>query len=366
MLRSSRPMSPTQERQRGPRVADVLRFARMKRWVNLDRGPVAWFIYAFVRAVIATMQCFPIEWNLKTARVLARGWAVLMPKHRERAIRHLRAAYGTSLPHAELEHLADECLASTTMFAVEVLCMPRRITATTWGQYVRLVNFEPLLEQIVQGRGCIVVTGHYGSFELLGHVMAALGFHVTAVMRPLDNRYLNEWLVRTRRMRGLELLDKKGAGLRARSILEDGGTIGFIGDQDAGRKGVFTRFFGQAASTYKSIGLLAIATRRAVAIGCARRVGDAARYDFVLQRLIQPEEWEAQEDPLTWITQTYTSAIEAFVREAPGQYLWIHRRWKTRPRDERSQWKLNDEAAPAESMDSTGGGAPSGGDWSVN
>ncbi|MCO6438306.1 MAG: hypothetical protein J5J06_14520 [Phycisphaerae bacterium] len=308
----------------------------MKRWVNIHSGPVAWLIYVLVRCVIALMQCFPIEWNLHTARLLARCWAAIMPRHRERAVQHLRMAYGSSLPHGDIERLADACLASTTMFAVEVLCMPRRITASTWARYVRLVNFEGLLEQIVSGRGCILVTGHYGSFELLGHVMAALGLPVTAVMRPLDNKYLNGWLVRTRRLRGLELLDKKGAALRSRTVLENGGMIGFIGDQDAGRKGVFVDFFGHAASTYKSIGLLAMATRRPVAIGCARRVGWKAQYDFVVQRVIMPEEWEAQDDPLRWITQAYTAGIEQFVREAPGQYLWIHRRWKTRPKAERS------------------------------
>ena len=73
-----------------------------------------------------------------------------------------------------------------------------------------------------------------------------------------------------------------------------------------------------------------------IVVGCARRVGDRFRYEVECTRVIRPEEWAGREDPLTWITQEYSWAIERFVREAPEQYLWMHRRWKSRPKDEES------------------------------
>lgn len=298
-------------------------------------GSSAWFSYIAVRMVFAVMQVFPIDWNLRTARMLARVWAWLMPRHRDRAEAHLTASLGDAYSRDEIRRLARECLQNVAMFAVEAVCLPRLITRQRWNRYMRLHNFEETLRLIVEGRGLILVTGHYGSFEALGHLLACLGMDVTAIMRPLDNVYLNRFLVRTRRTHGLTLLDKKGATREAEALLRGGSLLCFIGDQDAGRKGIFVDFFGRPASTYKSIGLLAMVTQSPIVIGYARRCGNVARYDMAVQRVIHPGEWADQDDPLHWITQTYTSAIEAFVREAPEQYLWMHRRWKSKPRASR-------------------------------
>ncbi len=300
-------------------------------------GARAWLVYIGVRAVFAIMQVFPIDWNLRTARILAKVWAVILPRHRQRAVAHLSAAYGGSLPMGRISRFADLCLESVTMFVVEVICLPRLINAFTWSRYIELKDFDDALRLILSGKGVIFVTGHFGSFEVMGHLLAALGFDMTAVMRPLDNVYLNRFVVASRRTHGLTMLDKKGAMSSAEALLADGRLLAFIGDQDAGRKGIFVDFFGRPASTYKSIGLLAMATGAPIVVGYARRLGNAARYEVGVPRIIRAEEWEQQPDPLRWITQEYTSAIESFVRLAPEQYLWIHRRWKSRPKSGRAE-----------------------------
>lgn len=295
-------------------------------------GPAAWLAYFAARVVLTIMQAFPLHWNLQTARVLARIWAILMPRHRQRAIDHLRASYPDQLSPAEVDRLADRCLESVTMFAVETMCLPRLVNSFTWSQYIQLRDFEPFLQRMLRGEGMILVTGHYGPFELIGHLLACLGFRIHAVMRPLDNAYLNRYLVETRRTHGLNLLDKKGATDQAEGIVRSGGMLAFIGDQDAGRKGLFVDFFGRPASTYKSIGLLALSMNCPIVVGYARRLGREARYELAVQRTIVPADWANKEDPLMWITQAYTSAIEEAVRQEPDQYLWIHRRWKSEPR----------------------------------
>ena len=309
----------------------VLGHATMRR-MKAKSGPAAWVAYILVRTVFAIMQVFPIEWNLQTARLFARLWPWLMPRHRQRAVAHLTASLGGAYQPAEIQKMADRCLESVVMFAVEAVCLPRLINALTWNRYIRVNNLDEALELIQSGEGAILVTGHYGSFEVTGHLLASIGFDVAAVMRPLDNVYLNRFIVQSRRTHGLALLDKKGAMTGAQAVLEDGKLLAFIGDQDAGRKGLFVDFFNQPASTYKSIGLLAMSTRCPIIVGYARRLGNVAKYEVGVQRIIRPHEWERQDEPLRWITQSYTSAIEEIVREAPEQYLWIHRRWKSKPK----------------------------------
>jgi len=103
---------------------------------------------------------------------------------------------------------------------------------------------------------------------------------MTAVMRPLDSPYINKLLKNRRRFSGLKLLDKKGATIHAPEILQSGGALAFIADQNAGRKGVFVDFFGRKASTYKSIALLAMQFEVPVVVGCARRTGKWFNYEM--------------------------------------------------------------------------------------
>ena len=116
--------------------------------------------------------------------------------------------------------------------------------------------------------------------------------------------------------------------------LDGKGAVGFIADQNAGSKGLFVDFFGRKASTYKSIGLLAMRYDVPVVIGYARRIKDRFRFEVGVQDIIYPADWRDEPDPLRYITQRYTKALEEVVRAGPSQYWWVHRRWKTRPKGE--------------------------------
>lgn len=297
---------------------------------------VDWLTYAGMRLVSMVFQMFPIDLNLRTARMMGAIWYRIMPRHRERAFEHLRLAYGTRLSQRQMDKMALESMQQMTMMAIETLFTPRLITEWTWPRHIRLKGLAQALDVLVSQRGAILVTGHYGNWELLGYTLATFGFPLVAVMRPLDNPYLNAHVMDVRARRGLRLLYKKGASQSASEVLSSGGLLGFIADQNAGHKGQFVDFFGKKASTYKSIALLAIEHQVPIIVGYARRLSGRFEYEVGCNRVIRPEEWAGRKDDMAWITQEYTRAIEEFIREAPEQYLWIHRRWKSRPKDELS------------------------------
>lgn len=254
-------------------------------------------------------------------------------EHRNRAEGNIRTSF-PGMPEAEIERVALESMQQLCLMAVELMLSPRLITRWTWHDYVETRNLGDAIRALVDKRGCILITGHYGNIEVLGTSLATIGFDMSAVMRPLDNPYINKLLTRRRAQSGLKLLDKGGATQFAPQILESGGALAFIADQNAGRKGIFVDFFGRKASTYKSIALLAMRFEVPVVVGCARRIGRDFKYEMHVNRVIQPSEWADKDDPLRWVTQEYSTALEDLIREAPGQYLWIHRRWKTRPKGE--------------------------------
>ncbi len=277
-------------------------------------------------------------WGLRWSPKLATRLNVLLLKfreHRGRAERHVRLAF-PEMDERQASAVVLTSMQQLAMLVVELLLSPRLVTQWSWARHLRLRKLDEAIRVLLDDTGCIMLTGHYGNWEVLGFGLATLGFDLTAVMRPLDNEYLNRHLLDRREQSGLRLLYKKGATQSAGDVLAGGGVLCFIADQNAGRKGVFVDFFGRKASTYRSIALLAISHDVPIIVGCARRVGLGFEYEICVGRVIRPEEWQGREDEVTWITQTYTRAIEDLVRVAPGQYLWIHRRWKTRPPEERA------------------------------
>lgn len=235
-----------------------------------------------------------------------------------------------------LEQTTRRSFEHIVMLAFDVLYTTRLIRISTWTKYLEFDQITEPLRLMLHHRGVIMVTGHYGNFEVLGYALAVLGLESYSIARPIDNPYINKFLLGVRERQGQKIIDKKGATTDMLEILDSGSILSFIADQNAGRKGIFVDFFGRKASTYKSIGLLAMQYDLPIIVGYARRVQDQYRFELGYHRIIKPEEWKEQDDPLRWITAEYTRGIEGIVRADPEQYWWVHRRWKTRPREEQS------------------------------
>ena len=297
--------------------------------INIDRVQ-----YLGMRVVHMMMHCWPVHLNLRLAQIIGDVVYRIDKRHRLRAIGNI----SRSFPHLdakEVDRLARESVRQMIMLFVEVLFTTRLVRLDTFTTYVRLGHFEETLDVLMQRhRGLIMMTGHYGNWEILGYVMALLGFPSAAVARPLDNKYINEWLLGVREKMGQRIVNKKGATNIVTETLDQHGVIAFIADQNAGPKGLFVDFFGRKASTYKSIGLLAMQYEVPIVVGYARRLGNHFKFELGTQDIIYPEDWKDQDNPLHYITQRYTKAIEDFVSAEPGQYLWVHRRWKSRPKGE--------------------------------
>jgi len=292
-----------------------------------------WLLYAAVRILTIFLHLFHVEANLRFACFLGDLLWKYYARGRRRALDNLRAGFPEK-SEEWIEQTGRRSFQQLAMLAIDVLVMPRLVKKHSSRRYARLKKGEYPKWLMKEGKGLIMVTAHYGNFEIIGYLMSLFGFDIYSVARPLDNKYLNRFLYGVRQRHGLKLVDKKGAAELMPRIIEQGSTLGFIADQDAGRKGVFVDFFGRKASTYKSIGLLAITYNLPIAVGYSRRIGDRFFFEIAMTRIIFPHEWADQEDPLTWVTAEYTKAIEAFVREDPTQYWWLHRRWKTRPKEE--------------------------------
>ncbi len=292
--------------------------------------------YLVFRLLVGILSFFPVEKCLKFGKFLGDQLWIRYHRGRKRALNNLRASYPEKDDewYKKIGRRSFQCLG---MLPVDLIFTPKLVRKDNWQEYAEFKNVERIKWMMKEKKGLILLTGHYGNFEILGYLMALFGFDIYSVARPLDNKFINDYLYKIRQKKGQKIIDKKGASTLMPEILESGATLGFIADQDAGRKGIFVDFFGRKASTYKSIGLLALTNDLPIGIGYSRRIDDKFKFELCCNRIIMPEEWKDKDDPLYWITQEYSKAIEDFVREDPTQYWWLHRRWKHRPKEEQEK-----------------------------
>jgi KDO2-lipid IV(A) lauroyltransferase len=182
------------------------------------------------------------------------------------------------------------------------------------------------------GRGVILFTGHIGAWELSSFGLSLFGHPLSFLVRRIDNPKVEELIDRSRTRRGNCTIDKRSAAREMLQLLQAGGTLGILVDLNTlDREGIFVDFFGRPASTTFVLAKLALRTGALVLPVFAP--WDEQRKRFVL-KIGRPLEFTStgdEQEDVRRFTQLFTSVVEKYVRAYPDQWLWIHRRWKTRP-----------------------------------
>jgi KDO2-lipid IV(A) lauroyltransferase len=211
---------------------------------------------------------------------------------------------------------------------LEVAHVPRKIHETNWRRYIALRDVAPLMRLLVGERPVIVVTGHFGNFELGGYALGVLGFPTFTVARNLDNPYLDRYLAGFRAATGQHLIPKNGGYEQIERVLSGGGTMAFLADQYAGEKGCWVEFFGRPASAHKAIALLALEHKAPLAVCYARRRDGPMQFEMVSAAIADSRDASAELGNVRDITLWYHGQLERAIRSSPDQYWWVHRRWK--------------------------------------
>jgi len=211
-------------------------------------------------------------------------------------------------------------------------------------------NRKQVVNTLCQGRPVLVLGGHFGNWEVSMATFGLFGFPMGVIAREMDNPLLHDWFARAREEAGHRLYLKQGHFDGMAKLLQAGGNLALLGDQDAGRRGAFVDFFGRPASTFKSIALMALEYDALIVVGYGIRLEDDflnsrwARYEIGCEEIIDPRDLQT-DDEVREITERYTAALERAIRRAPEQYFWVHRRWKSEPRQRNK--KTSDETQRA-------------------
>ena len=286
--------------------------------------------YGAVRVVICIIQALPRTSCERWARRLSNFLANRVRIRRQVVRDNLRQAF-PAFTVDERRETARKMWEHLLLMVVEIAHANRVIHKTTWRRSLRIHGMEDFVRTLWLDRPKVILSGHYGNFELAAYLFGLFGFRIFSVARELDNPLLDRFVTDFRESRGQRILPKKGSAPDVALVLEENGAIGLLGDQAAGPRGCWVEFFGRPASVHKAIGVFALSSSAPVMVCSATRREGLFDYDLRLEGIADPAAGGPETADLTALSQWYTSLLERAVRREPGQYWWVHRRWRGEP-----------------------------------
>ena len=296
--------------------------------------------YLVVRSLNILFSVIPVGVTLWLGRRIGTLVFMINRKRRVIAYANLKAAFAKEKSPAELRVITKRVYQNMVQTFMEVLNLTK-VNKAYVEKYIEIKNLERLQNAAKSGRGVILLTAHFGDWEMLSLVSSVIGYPILVLVREQKMKRLNELLNRLRESNGCKVIRK---GMDVKNILRalrEKNVVGILADQDAGKNGMFVDFFGRPTSSHSGTMQIAKHTDSIVIPNFIVRTRGAYQKVY-LEEYIDFRQTHSQDD-IRENLQRYMSALERYVRQYPDQWLWLHKRWKSTP--VRSIVVLNDGRA---------------------
>jgi KDO2-lipid IV(A) lauroyltransferase len=286
--------------------------------------------YGFVVVLLKALGFLPRPAARAVGAGVAMGAFHLLPRLRRVGETNLRLAYPEWDSLRRKQTLRD-AYRNLGLHLAE-FCLMQRYTRDRAGRFVRYQGLEHYEAARAKGAGVLVVTGHLGLWELSSFFHSLMGYPMSMVIRRLDNPRIDRLVNGIRCLHGNKVLHKDDFARGLLGAMRQGETVGILMDTNmTPPQGVFVDFFGRAACTASGLARVALRTGAAVLPGFLVWSEDEKRYVLEFGEQFALERTGDDEADIVANTQLFTAAIERSIRAYPKQWLWVHRRWKTRP-----------------------------------
>jgi KDO2-lipid IV(A) lauroyltransferase len=286
--------------------------------------------YALAWLIIKPLSLLPR--SLSRAAGISLGWLVYLLHVRLRHVgmRNLALAF----PEKKRGERARILRAEFTSLGRQLaeVCQFPRYTQENVSQVVVYDGFENYERALARGKGILFLTAHFGGWELSAFVHSLHGHPMHVVVRPLDNVHLDRMIQRYRSMHGNTTVGKDNFVRGLLGAMKAGEVVGILMDTNmTPPQGVFVNFFGISACTASGLARIALRTDAAVIPGFTIWDPVLRKYRLRFDPPVRLVRTGNDEEDIVTNTQLFTKIIEDYVRRYPEQWLWVHRRWKTRP-----------------------------------
>jgi Kdo2-lipid IVA lauroyltransferase/acyltransferase len=292
-----------------------------------------WIEYAFTWSALKSLGLLPRPLARFVGAQLAGAAYFLRTPLRRTALFNLELAY-PQLSERERRRIVRGMVRQMGWLAGEFSQFPK-YTRENIERIVMLDGAENFEAGRRRGKGVIFLTGHMSAWELSSFAHALYGHPLHFLVRPLANERVDGLINKYRCLSGNQPIDKNKSARAILKVLDEGGTVGILADVNTIlQEGVFVNFFGIPASTTSGLARIALRTDAAVVPGFLSWDGLRRKYRLRFEPVIELSRSGNEETDVLENTARFTRVIEAHVRAHPDQWLWVHKRWKTRPTGE--------------------------------
>jgi KDO2-lipid IV(A) lauroyltransferase len=284
---------------------------------------------AGVKTLIALPALLPLTISVKLGGNLGRLAFDVFRIRRRVSLDNLERAFGARYTPRERVRIARRSYVNFAKSMVEFASL-KRLTKADYEKLVRVEGLDNLERAMAAGRGVVAVTGHYGSWELLGASIVAHGWKSDYLVGEQSNSLVNDAMNELRRAAGIGIIER---GIAARGVfgsLKRKRIVALLADQDARRAGIFVDFFGTPASTFRGPGQFAVRAGAPMLCCFIVRQPDESHVIHMLPPLLPRADVDRDAETRR-LTEGHVKCLEEFVTRHPDHYFWAHRRWKTKP-----------------------------------
>ncbi len=291
--------------------------------------------YILVRGVFVLFQTIPFPIAFRIGEGIGRLLYWIDRPHRRVGLTNLALAFPNK-SEAEQLHILWESWLNLGRLVAE-FCHLHSLTPDNIAERVRFADHSQWQTLVAEYKntGALILTGHFGNWELLAHAQACYGFPTHIIHRRLRNPFIDDLIVQQRQNSGNSVIRKTTAGVEVfRAIRKKGAVVAAVDQNASGRMGVFVPFFSHQASTSTGLAGLALATNVPVIPVFLIRENGSWQHRIIVLPPVEPVRTGDPEADLVATTAKCTAVFQHMVEQYPDHWLWIHKRWKRRPAGE--------------------------------
>jgi KDO2-lipid IV(A) lauroyltransferase len=275
--------------------------------------------YHFLRAISKVIAKFSLRNQVVISQHIASILYYYIPKRRKVAIKNLRTAF-PEYSDIWIQNMLKKCYKFFIYNFIQFLAFPK----STDSIKIQINGQVALDNALEKGKGVILISAHFGAWEILGHWLGVNNYPLRGVAQRQKNKGANKFFEEKRQLSGIKHIYRKVGMDVLYNILKENKILGLVSDQDAKNKGIFVNFFNTPTSTHKGAAIFHLNTSAPMIFGLCIQTG-FQEYKIELIPIIPVN------NTIEDITKQYTLTLEKIIRKYPEQNFWFHNRWKTTP-----------------------------------
>lgn len=304
--------------------------------MKLYKKTVRAFIFFCLKGVAFLSRSLSWQFGVRVGGWIGTLFFYLLRRERARSYESLQIAFGASKTERDLNEIMKKSFQNLGKGLIEILNL-QNLSEEEVNALVSIEGEEYLKGAEIEGKGTILVTGHIGNWELMAAVLSVRGYPLHVIAAPLYDPRIDEWIVRLRARFDIETISRgsPSSSKKILGVLRKKEILGLLIDQDTQTNGVFVNFFNKKAYTPGGAAQLALKSGATTLMCFVTRLPNN-RHRITIEKPMALTQTDDHQKDVEVNTARFTSRIEEHIKQYPDQWVWMHRRWKTKP-EERSE-----------------------------